>query len=170
MPSPPNAPLGESVEERCANCNEELGPGLFCDACDQFTPGQIGVKQASIGRRLGAYVLDAVLVFLTLVIGYVIWWLFTLQWGQTPGKQMLGIRAVKVNGEPLGWGMTFVREFVVKFVLFGILISSFTSSLGSLLDFLWALWDRDRQTLHDKVVQSVVIDDRELAPSRQPSS
>ena len=96
-PSPPKAPPGVSVEERCANCNEELGPGLFCDACGQFTPGQRGVKQASIGRRLGAYVLDAVLVVVTLVIGYIIWWLFTLQWGQTPGKQILGIRAVKVK-------------------------------------------------------------------------
>ena len=41
--------------------------------------------------------LDAVLVVVTLVIGYIIWWLFTLQWGQTPGKQILGIRAVKVK-------------------------------------------------------------------------
>ena len=66
--------------------------------------------------------------------------------------------------------MTFVRELVVKGVLFGWLISTFTFYVGWLLDLLWALWDRNRQTLHDKVVQSVVIDDRELAPGPQAFS
>jgi len=27
---------------------------------------------------------------------------------------------------------------------------------------LWAFWDKDRQTLHDKIMKTVVVDDRSL--------
>jgi len=61
-------------------------------------------------------------------VGYFVWWLIALKDGQTPGKKIVGIRAVSADtGETLGWGMTFVREFLVKSLLFsvfgGILIS-----------------------------------------------
>ena len=45
-------------------------------------------------RRMIANILDFFLVFLTLFIGYLIWWLIVLGRGQTPGKQLLGIRAI----------------------------------------------------------------------------
>ena len=51
--------------------------------------GPQGIKAAGMGRRVGAYILDFVLFFVTLIIGYLIWWLFTLSRGQTPGKQLL---------------------------------------------------------------------------------
>ena len=38
-------------------------------------------------RRLGALLLDGLLCFLTLVVGYIIWWLIVLRRGQTPGKR-----------------------------------------------------------------------------------
>ena len=53
-------------------------------------------------RRLGALLLDGLLFFLTLVVGYIIWWLIVLRRGQTPGKQLLGIRAVRRDGNPAG--------------------------------------------------------------------
>ncbi len=31
----------------------------------------------------------------------------------------------------------------------------------SILDLMWAIWDKDRQTLHDKVMNTIVVDDRE---------
>lgn len=61
------------------------------------------MEYASPLRRLMAWLLDSVLLFLTLFIGYIIWWLITLRQGQTPGKQLLGIRAVKRDGSPAGW-------------------------------------------------------------------
>ena len=27
---------------------------------------------------------------------------------------------------------------------------------------VWAFWDKDRQTLHDKIMNTVVVDDRSL--------
>ena len=93
-----------------------------------------------------------------MIIGYIIWWLFTLSRGQTPGKQLLGIRVMRADGTPSHWGWTFLREFVIKGIAFGILDS--VVAVASIVDLLWAFWDKDRQTLHDKIMKTVVVDDR----------
>ena len=91
-------------------------------------------------------------------VGYIVWWLFALGRGQTPGKQMVGIRVIKDDGSPSGWGYTFLREFVIKFLLVGTL-SSATSGIARLVDYLWPLWDRAEkmQTLHDKLLGTLVV-------------
>lgn len=90
--------------------------------------------------------------------GYIVWWLFALRRGQTPGKQVVGIRVIKDDGSPSGWGYTFLREFVIKFVLVGIL-SNLTMGAAWLIDYLWPLWDREKkmQTLHDKLLGTIVV-------------
>jgi len=52
----------------------------------------------------------------------------------------------------------FLREVVIKELLFGGVISLLTSGIGGVVDYLWALWDGTghRQTLHDKVSQTSV--------------
>ena len=80
--------------------------------------------------------------------------------GQTPGKSLLGIRVLRTDGTASDWGWTFVREFVVKFALFEVAADMVSFGLASVLDLFWAFWDRDRQTLHDKIVKTVVVDDR----------
>ncbi len=111
-----------------------------------------------------------------LFVGYWVWWLIALKDGQTPGKKVVGIHAVRADtGEPLQWGMMFVREFLVKGILFGILIGL---SFGILffVDSLWPLWDRRNQTLHDKVVRTQVAyvvgsqDTREENPITQTAN
>ena len=37
--------------------------------------------------------------------GYVVWWLFTLRHGQTPGKQLVGIRVIKSEWRAVGLGL-----------------------------------------------------------------
>lgn len=91
-----------------------------------------------------------------ILIAYLVWWLIVLSRAQTPGKQIVGIRAVDHAGQPLGWGMMFVREFLVKGLLFGLLYA-LTLGILFLLDNLWPLWDDDNQTLHDKVVGTYVV-------------
>ena len=66
--------------------------------------------------------------------------------GQTPGKKLLGIRVIRLDGKPLGWWIAFER--------FGGYAASF--SVG-LLGFMQILWDRNRQGLHDKACETVVI-------------
>ena len=78
--------------------------------------------------------------------------------GQTPGKQLLGIRVMRTDGTPSGWGRTFIREFIIKIVAIGILDS--VVGIVTIVDLLWAFWDKDRQTLHDKLMKTIVVDDR----------
>ena len=75
--------------------------------------------------------------------------------GQTPGKRLLGIRVIRLDGKPLGWWMSFER--------FGGYAASF--SVG-LLGFGQILWDRNRQGLHDKVCETVVVLDNRQAAAR----
>ena len=107
------------------------------------------------GGRLGARILDVVLIMVTLGIGWLIWALITWANGQTPGKALLGhVVADARTGEPFGWGRMCVREFLVKGLLFG-LLSMVTCGLSALVDCLMVLRS-DQRTLHDLVVGSVV--------------
>ena len=111
---------------------------------------------------MAACILDVVLFFDILIIGYIIWWLFTLSQGQTPGKRLVGIRVMRTDGTPSRWGWTFVREFLVKTLLFEVAADAVSLGIASIVDLLWAFWDKDRQTLHDKIVKTFVVDDRVL--------
>ncbi|HEX2191445.1 MAG TPA: RDD family protein [Longimicrobiaceae bacterium] len=74
--------------------------------------------------------------------------------GQTPGKRMLGIRVVRLDGRPIGWWAAFER-------FGGYAASIFTGLLG----FFQILWDRNRQALHDKVTETVVVREGEPRPA-----
>lgn len=154
--------IGQEGPAGCLNCSRgDVGDGQFCRWCDQFLVGPRGVKAAGIGQRVGAYLLDFLLFFVTLIIGYLIWWLVTLRRGQTPGKQLIGIRVIRADGTPSGWGWTFIREFIIKGVVVGVL-GDVLGGLPWILDLLWAFWDKDHQTLHDKIMKTIVVDDRAL--------
>jgi uncharacterized RDD family membrane protein YckC len=67
--------------------------------------------------------------------------------GQTLGKQALGIRVVDLQGGgSIGYGRAFVRY-----------LGRFVSTIVFLLGYLWMLWDREKQTWHDKMAGSVVV-------------
>ncbi len=118
-----------------------------------------GDSNASGSRGLAVILLVLGAVGFLLAAGYVIWWLVALKNGQTPGKQLVGIRVVRDNGDPSGWGYTFLREFVIKGLLGGVL-SSITGGVYTVVDHLWPLWDQQRQTLHDKMVNTLVVQNR----------
>ena len=64
----------------------------------------------------------------------------------------------------MDFGWAFLREVVVKALLFGVL-SSFTFGLASLLDCLWPLWDSENRALHD-IDRRLARDPRVGAPRR----
>ena len=141
----------------CPSCGRsDVGEGRFCRWCGQYLIAPEGIRAAGLGQRLLALVLDSILVPLTLFVGYLLWWLIVLDRGQTPGKQLVGIRAMGQDGSAVRWGWMFLREFGVKGIVFS-LLAAFTISVVWVLDYLWAFWDRDRQTLHDKLVGTVVV-------------
>lgn len=75
--------------------------------------------------------------------------------GQTWGKQIMGVRAVKDRGDPFDLGFAFLRQVVVKWLLFYMVGGTFF--IPWLLDLLWPLWDDQDRALHDMVVSTHVI-------------
>ena len=146
------------ITHPCPNCSREFGPERSCRFCGQVDGFPVGIQLSSAGRRFGAYVLDIVLVIVTLVIGYLIWALIVWGRGQTPGKQILGMRCVKFDEvRRATWGTMFLREFVYKGLIFGT-VAAITAGIGYILWF-WLLWDKNNQELWDKMAGTIVIDD-----------
>jgi uncharacterized RDD family membrane protein YckC len=120
--------------------------------------------RASFGQRLGAYLIDVILIgivigILTVILktpGYFIGIAIGLAYfiyfegspsGQTLGKQALGIRVIDYStGGPLGYGKSFLRYV-------GRIASGAICALG----YLWMLWDKEKQTWHDKIAGTVVV-------------
>lgn len=77
--------------------------------------------------------------------------------GQTVGMMAVGVRAVREGSlGTLGYGRALARA-VVEGVLRLVDLVFFVLGLVWLLDMLFPLWDKKRQTLHDKVAGSVVL-------------
>lgn len=67
--------------------------------------------------------------------------------GQSVGKSALHIKLIDaVTGEPIGAGRSFLRDFL-----------SGLFNNACFLNLLWPLWDEQKQTWHDKVVNTYVI-------------
>lgn len=136
------------ASRECISCRRPLEPGLFCAYCGAFVLDPQGtVVMASRLSRLGAAIVNVLLQILTLYIGWVIWWFIVAPRGQNPGKAVVGLRVIKTDGQAARTGEMFVRGLV------GILLGV----LPFYLDVIWLLWDKDAQTLHDKVVGTVVV-------------
>ena len=76
--------------------------------------------------------------------------------GQTWGKQMLGIRVVRDNGQPMSFGWAALREIAVKGLLVAI-ASSIIPVIPWFLNYLWPLWDDENRALHDMVFSTHVV-------------
>lgn len=99
------------------------------------------------------------LVAISVVVGLIYNTLFLTRSGATPGKMALGIRVRRVDRPgPL----TLVEALRRQALQIGLSILSLVpilstlASPASLLDSLWLLWDPRRQTLHDKIADTVV--------------
>jgi uncharacterized RDD family membrane protein YckC len=77
--------------------------------------------------------------------------------GQTLGKQAVGIRVVRDNGQPMGFGWSALREVVLKGLVPALLNGFFIGWLVQLVDYLWPLWDDQNRALHDMVVSTHVV-------------
>nr|WP_296072455.1 RDD family protein [uncultured Actinoplanes sp.] len=108
------------------------------------------------GGRLGAVLLDFALAVVTLVIGWLIWTVVVWSRGQTPGKQLLGHVVADVNtGRPAGWGQMFLREFVIRGLLFGFIVNGVTFGVFGIVDACM-VFGKDHRTIHDMVAGTVV--------------
>lgn len=141
---------------------------------DQLTssaaPGLEGVVLAEWWRRFGAAVVDMAVLWLplwpltrsmdrparlvvSLIVGVIYFAVLNgSAKGQTVGKMVWGTRVRDAaTGGALGPAKAAVRYLAPA------LLSIVTFGLIWFPDGLWLFWDRRRQTLHDKVVGSVVV-------------
>ncbi|MCX6512860.1 MAG: RDD family protein [Actinobacteria bacterium] len=144
---------------------------------------------ATYGQRLGGLLLDVlimtVLFFIIFIVAMVIGGLFTsgptsnilsgvatgffvvlllgvrggypiiflVKRGQTPGMKIVKIHCVTLDGHAITWGRSIGRtasQLLLSLIPFG---------LGNIIDLLSPLWDVKRQTLHDKMAGTLVVQD-----------
>lgn len=67
--------------------------------------------------------------------------------GATPGKMVLGIKIVTIDGAPVSLGRAALREIIGK------IISAILLGLG----YLWVIRDKKKQGWHDKIAGTVVV-------------
>ncbi len=76
--------------------------------------------------------------------------------GQTWGKQAMSITVVRDTREEIGLGYGFLREIVIKQLLFGF-VGGFFFSIPTIVNYLWPLWDDQNRALHDMLAKSHVV-------------
>ena len=137
-------PVFTSLVNKLRNINNQYGGNTNGPAA-----------QAAINHVTGEFFGEIFLVFIAgLVIAVAYDWLQHGLWGRTLGKRALGTMVVTAStrtkvgaGAAGGRAAVYVLPALVPIV----------GGLFALLNELWLLWDRQRQCLHDKAAQTVVI-------------
>lgn len=141
----------------CPRCGGATGSGVFCTRCgtlNRFAEAEVYV--ASRLRRLAGNLLEGVLLLVTLGVGWLIWLAIVAPRSQTPAKALLGMYILNDDETPASAARVWLREIVIKLIIFGV-IGWVTGGIVTLLDALWILWDKNRQTLHDKIATTIVV-------------
>lgn len=121
--------------------------------------------RAGFWRRFAAAFLDGVLLAIPYLIlarllpvatAYAIYLALALAYftaleggarGQTLGKRALGIRVIDFRGGgSIGYGRAAIRY-----------VGRILSGIALLIGYFWMLWDKERQTWHDKLATDVVV-------------
>jgi len=121
--------------------------------------------RASFGIRFVAALIDGILVgvvggILSLILGSTVGTILNIliglayysylegsPSGQTVGKRAMSIRVIDfANGGPIGTTRALIRY-----------LGRIVSSIPCLLGYFWMLWDKDKQTWHDKIATTVVV-------------
>jgi len=111
----------------------------FC--CLLFAYGGFLALFGSLGGQFTLSKLSAAVYTTTFAIVYLQYFsLFTIFGGTTPGMMMRGLQVVSFSGEP-----PTPRQMLLRST--GYLLSAGTVFLG----FLWAMWDEDELTWHDRL-------------------
>ena len=109
--------------------------------CLLFAYGGFLMLFGSLGGQFTLNKLSAAVYAATFAIVYLQYFaLFTIFGGTTPGMMMRGLQVVSFSGEPPTPRQMFLRSA-------GYILSAGTFFLG----FLWAMWDEDELTWHDRL-------------------
>lgn len=114
----------------------------------EYTDGTNEIRCDEGELKVGLLVGGIALIVVGFIVLFVIYIRALARTGQTWGKKIAGVRVIRQDtGGPIGYGKAFGRQ------LFALVISAQILYIG----YLWMLWDDRKQTLHDKVVGSIVV-------------
>lgn len=148
-------------------------------------------RYANYGSRAVAYLIDVLILWgvgisgvivglvmlfsnvsrpigIILIVAAIIWipagavWNYIIRQGssgQTFGKSRMGIRLVRVDtGRPIGAGLAIIR------VLAGWLFNTLTGGIFLIVDLIFPAFDKRRQRVIDKMLNTVVVDASRSVP------
>jgi len=138
--------------------------------------GETSPEKAGFLIRAAAYILDSILLtiptiifmvilpdqqeYLNLILGLftlVYFILGTYLYGKTLGKKYFYLKVVTVDGGSISVGKAILREFIGK------LLSSLILNLG----FAWVIWDKNKQSWHDKLAKTYVISEKPVGKGKK---
>ncbi len=124
-----------------ATIDERRGAAKIDAACLAFAYGGFLALFGSLGGHFTFSKLNAAVYFFTFAFVYLQYFgLFTIFGGTTPGMMIRGLQVVTFSGEEPA-----LRHLLLR-------ASGYVLSAGTLfLGFLWALWDEDGLTWHDRL-------------------
>jgi uncharacterized RDD family membrane protein YckC len=152
----------ESLEGQAEETQNEMEVKTEKNEEQESAPQEVSVEYVGFMRRLGASVID---MFWSVGIVFIIAFVFIdnslftqllmaalvvvlwVKFGATPGKQLLDMQIV--DAETLGKPTT--KQFIIRYL--GYIVSTIVVFLG----FLWVIWDKRKQSWHDKMAKTVVI-------------
>lgn len=124
-----------------------IGYGIVIAGADTTTSADGTVTITNNDMSPAALVL--ILIGFVTYVGFYIWNTFIKagRTGYSIGKGVMGIKLIKIEtGQPIGAGLAFVRQ-----------IAHFVDAIICYIGYLFPLWDSRRQTLADKIMSTVVI-------------
>ena len=147
-----------------ASLDERRIAALVDTACLLFAYGGFVALFGSLGGQFTASKLSAAVYAATIAIVYLQYFaLFTIFGGTTPGMMFRGLQVTSFTGDP-----PTPRQMLLRSL--GYVLSGGTFFLG----FLWAWWDEDGLTWHDRLSRTYLsapqphadIESSAVAPSR----
>ena len=138
-------PVATLADRRWAGLLDAIFLALTC-------AGFVGLFH-SLGGQLTLEKTDAIVYLTAAYLFYAVYFsLFIVLAGSTPGMQLMDLSVVRLDGS-----LPDTRQLLWR--NFGYLLSGATLMLG----FVWAIWDEDRFTWHDRMSQTYITSAAPLA-------
>ena len=164
LPHRPSGPWPQpAASVPCPKCGARIRQGVqFCANCGAEQEGAVeDVQYAGFMIRLGAAIIDSLITgipaaiitsftdipALGTLLSVVYYIMFTYLKGQTPGKMLLGLHVVDVNGYRPNLKQVLLREVIGKAV----------SALALLIGYLWIIWNPKKRGWHDYIGSTYVV-------------
>ena len=150
---PESTPSQHSGLYPVASIDERRLSALIDAMCLLFACGGFLALFGSLGGHFAFSKLSAAVYAASFAIVYLQYFsLFTVFGGTTPGMMLRGLRVVDFSGETPS-----PRQLLLRAA--GYMLSAGTFFLG----FLWAQWDEDELTWHDRISRTYLSSDDSIA-------